>query len=87
MCNAGCPIELPCLIPYLNDFESKIAFLDAITFNDIERALDFNKHNVLEFSTPELQMLEALINQFATLERAAGHPFLRILSGWRRWWS
>jgi hypothetical protein len=32
-------------------------------------------------------MLEALINQFTTLAQASGHPFLRIFSDWRRWWS
>ena len=81
------PIELPCLGPYLGEFESKLGLLGSVTFDDVDQTIDFNTHNVLQFSTSELQMLEALINQFTTLELAAGHPFSRILSGWRRWWS
>src|SRR5437660_1252376 len=80
------PIELPCLAPYLSEFESRFPS-GAATFNDVEQAIDFNSHNVVEFTETELQMLESLINQFTTLERSAGHPFFRILSAWRRWWT
>jgi hypothetical protein len=81
------PIELPCLTPYLTAFESAFSTAAPITFKDLEQAINFDSHNVLNFSTPELQTLESLITQFITLEGAAGHPFIRILSGWRRWWS
>jgi hypothetical protein len=80
------PIEMPCLTPYLTEFEGKFPALSILTFEEVEQAIDFDRHNVLEFSTAELQMLESLINQFTTLERSAGHPFIRIYSGWRRWW-
>jgi hypothetical protein len=81
------PIELPCLTPYLAEFESTFGSTTTATFEEIEQALGFDRHSILVFSTAELQTLEALINQFTTPAQAAGHPFLRILSDWRRWWS
>jgi hypothetical protein len=81
------PIELPCLSPYLKEFEDRVGLKNALTFEEIEKVVSFDQHNNLTFSKEELQMLEALINQFTTLEKAAGHPFRRIFASWGRWWT
>jgi hypothetical protein len=80
-------IELPCLTPYLAAFEAAYNPPRPVTFEDVEARIDFNAHNTLTLSPTELAALESLINQFTTLEQAAGHPFLRLLQGWRWPWS
>ena len=79
-------VELPCLQKYLSAFEAAFSPPRPLTFEEIEQALPFDTHNV-QLSDDELACLEGLINQFATLEAAYGHPFYRILFGWRNWWS
>jgi hypothetical protein len=80
-------IELPCLGKYLAALEAAFAPPRQVTFEEIENAVPFDSHNIIELSREELASVESLINQFTTLEIAYGHPFLRILSEWRRWWS
>lgn len=67
-------VELPSLQIYLSAFEAAFNPPRALTFEEIEQALPFDAHNVLELSDDELACLEGLINQFATLEAAYGHP-------------
>ena len=81
------PIELPCLASYLAAFEAAYDRPRAASFEEVEARIDFNAHNALTLSRAELSMLESLINQFTTLEQAAGHPFFRLLQGWRWPWS
>jgi hypothetical protein len=80
-------IELPSLATYLATFEAAFTPPREVTFAEVENAVSFDDHNDLQLSPAELASLEGLINQFTTLEAAYGHPFLRILSGWKRWWS
>jgi len=80
-------VELPCLQNYLSAFETAFNPPRAITFEEIEQTIPFEAHNVLRLNEDELACLEGLINQFATLEAAYGHPFYRVLFGWRNWWS
>ncbi|MGB7101182.1 MAG: hypothetical protein WBD95_20760 [Xanthobacteraceae bacterium] len=80
-------IELPCLAKYLAAFETAFTPPRQVTFAEVENALPFDHHNDLVLNAEELASIEGLTNQFATLEAAYGHPFLRILFGWARWWS
>jgi len=80
-------IQLPCLAPYLAAFEAAYDPPRLASFEEVEERIDFNAHNTLTFSPAELSTLESLINQFTTLEQAAGHPFFRLLQGWRWPWS
>lgn len=79
-------IELPCFANYLEAFETAFTPPRQVTFAEVETAVPFNEHNVLQLSSAELASLESLINQFTTLEAACGHPFFRALFGWTRWW-
>jgi hypothetical protein len=79
-------VELPCLAKYLAAFEAAFTPPRRVTFEEVERVISFDDH-CIQLSAAELACLEGLINQFTTLEAAYGHPFLRILSSWKRWWS
>jgi hypothetical protein len=78
-------VELPCLASYLSAFE-QVFLQSEVTFTVIEGIVPFDAHNIIQLSSSELACLEGLINQFMTLERTYGHPFLRIISYWRNWW-
>ncbi len=78
-------VELPCLTFYLSAFE-KVFVQSETTFTAIEGIVPFDVYNVIQLDSDELACLESLINQFMTLEKAHGHPFLRIISYWRNWW-
>jgi hypothetical protein len=80
------PIELPCLANYLAAFEASFNPPGPASFEDVEARINFDEHNTITYSSAELSMLESLINQFTTLERVAGHPFFRLLLGWRWPW-
>ncbi|MGA8614739.1 MAG: hypothetical protein WB760_24320 [Xanthobacteraceae bacterium] len=80
-------IELPCLADYLGAFENAFNPSRVATFAEVENALPFDSYTVPELTADELAALENLINQFTTLEAAYGHPWLRILSIWKRWWT
>ncbi len=80
-------VELPCLRAYLAAFELAFSPPRQVTFVEVEQAVPFDDHCGIQLSAAELASLEALINQFTTLEIACGHPFFRVLFGWRRWWS
>jgi hypothetical protein len=79
-------IELPCLSKYLAAFEAAFDPPQAVKFAELEVAVPFDDHSV-ELSPMELASLDNLINHFKTMQIAYGHPFLRIFSGWGRWWS
>ncbi len=80
-------IELPCLATYVAAFELAFTPPRQVTFIEIESAVPFNDHCAIQLSRAEIASLEALINQFTTLEIAYGHPFLRVLFGWPHWWK
>jgi hypothetical protein len=80
-------IELPCLANYLAAFEAAYSPPGPVSFENVEAQINFHEYNTITFSPAELTMLDSLINQFTTLERAAGHPFFRLLLGWRWPWS
>ncbi len=76
-------VELPSLQVYLREFLDHFSGSQVVTFEQVEEKMSFDRFNNIDFSRSELAMLEALINQFTTLEQAIGHPFLRLLLGWR----
>ncbi|MEA2888900.1 MAG: hypothetical protein QOD11_3260 [Bradyrhizobium sp.] len=80
-------VELPCLAPYIADFEKNFPQPSAATFEQVEKAMPFAGYENIEFSELELKTIEILINQFTTLEKSNGHPFLRLLLGWGWRWS
>jgi hypothetical protein len=76
------PIEMPCLHQYISDFEKHIPVSDDVTFESVEQLVPFSRYDVVEFSRAEIESLDSLIAQFTTLEKAYGHPFLRVFLGW-----
>ncbi len=80
-------IELPCLAKYLAAYEAAFSTPRQVTFDEVEQAMPFDDYNTIQLSDAELASIESLINQFATLEAAYGHSFLRVLFGWTRWWT
>lgn len=79
-------VDMPCLTTYLRAFDDRFSKSPA-TFEQIETAIPFDDFNNMQFSSDELSIVEMLVNQFETLEKANGHPFMRILLGWRWRWS
>jgi hypothetical protein len=80
-------VELPCLAPYIADFQRNFPQGSIATFEQVEAAMPFGAYGNLEFSRMELATIEILINQFTTLEQSNGHPFRRLLLGWRWPWN
>jgi hypothetical protein len=80
-------VELPSLAPYIADFERNFPRPSTATFEQVEDAMPFGGYENIEFSGLELKTLEILINQFTTLEKSNGHPFFRLLLGWRWPWT
>ena len=80
-------VELPSLAPYIADFERNFPHPSTATFEQVEEEMPFSGYENIQFSGPELKTIEILINQFTTLEKSSGHPFLRLLLGWRWPWT
>jgi hypothetical protein len=75
-------VELPCLAAYLSDFDRHFAASPGIAFEDIEAVMPFDSYKNIQISSYELKVLEMLINQYTTLEKAHGNVFVRVLRGW-----
>jgi hypothetical protein len=77
-------VELPCLSHYISSFDNHFGTSAGVAFEQIEAAIPYRNFN-LQFSDYELKILEMLVNQFATLEKAHGNTFVRILRDWGVW--
>lgn len=77
-------VELPCLGAYLADFDRQFATSPKVSFEDIEAKMPFDSYGNIQISSYELKILEMLINQYTTLEKAHGNVFVRIM---RSWWK
>jgi hypothetical protein len=77
-------VDLPCLHTYLADFDRNFGSSPRVGFADIEAAMPFESYGNIRVSPTELKILEMLVNQYTTLEKAHGNPPVRLML---RWWK
>jgi hypothetical protein len=78
-------IELPCLNAYVSDFDRNFGNSPQVSFEKIEAVMSFDSYQMASVSADELKILDVLINQYTTLEKAHGSVFVRMLRGWGVW--